>query len=529
MVAIALGLLQAKGRSRWRSRFDGASGEGKIALGCDLGGASGGAIRRCRDATSQCDLGGVSLSLSLGSDLFHRALPTTVPLPASMDIVENFTESHESVNLGGENDNCIRDAEVQLQQANIAKMVKKKDLDSIHKFGGIQGIAEALDTNLETGIILADVHSRCIACTLSTTQTSALGFLQFLPKSCNNYTILLLFACAVLSLGFGVKEEDLRTGWYEGVIIILAIIILVVIDSLHNQCRLKHSQRMSGKHKPFELQRMMVDVIRGGSLHKVIIGDVLIGDLVCLKRDYIVPANGLIIDGSLILDDDLESTIIEKNPFLFYGAKVINGEGRMLVASVGMNTRLGDLIEMVTHVPEKTTLPVQIDKVNKGTQIFGLSISILILVVLFLRFMLLREDIKSSHPDLKEKPKAIKEIMDAIEKIVMKPNGKISTLTTSLATLLVGVMEGIPFVITLAISYWNKKMKSEYSEQAFAQEPFACLTMSSVTSICIETTGWCMPNSVPVGREIRALKNAGFNITLVSEDNVSVLETIAHE
>ncbi|KAF3966777.1 hypothetical protein CMV_009149 [Castanea mollissima] len=401
------------------------------------------------------------------------------------DIVKNLTESPGSVNFDGKNDNCIRDAEVQLQQENIAKMVKEKDLDSIHMFGGIEGIAEALGTDLKKGII--HVRSRCIACTLSTTQTSALGFLQFLLKSCNNYTILLLFVCAVLSLGFGVKAEGLRTGWYEGVIIILAIIILVVIDSLRNQCRLKHSQRMSGMHKPF-------DVIRGGSFQKVI-----------------------------------ESTINEKNLFLFYGAKVINGEGRMLVASVGMNTRLGGLMKQVTPVPGKTPLPAQIDKVNKGTQIFGLSVSILILVVLFLRFMLLKEDSKSSLPDLKEKQKAIKEIMDAIEKIVMKPNGKISTLTTSLATLLVGVMEGIPFVITLAISYWNKKMMSEYSEQVFVQEPFACLTMSSVTSICIETADWCMPNSVPVGMEIEALKDAGFNIILVSQDNVSVLETIAHK
>ncbi|KAL4628142.1 hypothetical protein ACB092_05G215000 [Castanea dentata] len=467
------------------------------------------------------DKGSLAFRRSLSScTSYYSAFTSFDDDTREADIVENLTESPESVNLDVENDNRIKDAEVQLQQANIAKMVKEKDLDSINKFGGIEGIAEALGTDIYKGII--HERSRSIACTLSTTQNSALGFLQFLPKSCNNCTILLLFACAVLSLGFGVKEEGLRTGWYEGVIIILAIIILVVIDSLRNQCQLKHSQRMSGKHKPF-------DVIRGGSLQKVIGGNVLIGDLVRLERDYIVPADGLIIDGSLILDDDLESTINEKNPFLFYGAKVIDGEGCMLVASVGMNTRLGDLMKQVTHVPEKTPLPAQIDKVNKGTQIFGLSVSILILVVLFLRFMLLKEDSKSSLPDLKEKPKAIKEIMDAIEKIVMKPNGKISTLTTSLATLLVGVMEGIPFVITLAISYWNKKMMSEYSEQDFAQEPFACLTMSSVTSICIETADWCMPNSVPVGMEIGALKDAGFNIILVSQDNVSVLETIAHE
>ena len=65
--------------------------------------------------------------------------------------MEILTESPQSVNLNGENDNCIRDEKVQLQQAHIAELVKKK-LDSIHEFGGIQVIAEALGTNLETGM-----------------------------------------------------------------------------------------------------------------------------------------------------------------------------------------------------------------------------------------------------------------------------------------------------------------------------------------------------------------------------------------
>lgn len=47
-----------------------------------------------------------------------------------------------SVNLDGENDNCICD--VKLQQADIAKMVKENYLDLMQKFRGIPRIAEAL-------------------------------------------------------------------------------------------------------------------------------------------------------------------------------------------------------------------------------------------------------------------------------------------------------------------------------------------------------------------------------------------------
>ena len=145
-------------------------------------------------------------------------------------------------------------------------MVKEKDLISIHKFGRTQIIAMALGIDSEKGILGHDqvLLSQRIARILSAIQASALGFFQFLPKSCYNCTILLLFVSAVLSLGFGLKEEGLSTGWYEGVFIILAIIILVVVDTLC-EFRLDHSQLMSGKHKPLGRQRMMVDIfIRGG-------------------------------------------------------------------------------------------------------------------------------------------------------------------------------------------------------------------------------------------------------------------------
>ena len=67
---------------------------------------------------------------------------------------------------------CIGDAK--LQQANIALMVEE-DLDSMQKFGGIQEIAEALDTDLERGIpgLEQDLCSQRIANTLSPTQSPA--------------------------------------------------------------------------------------------------------------------------------------------------------------------------------------------------------------------------------------------------------------------------------------------------------------------------------------------------------------------
>ncbi|KAG2688584.1 hypothetical protein I3760_09G102700 [Carya illinoinensis] len=433
--------------------------------------------------------------------------------------------------LDGENGNRMsRDAK--LQQENISKMVKDKDMDSLQKFGGIQGIAEALGTSLENGIPgnEEDLRSRRITSTiLATTQTPARSFLQILLKSCNSYIIFLLFVSAVLSLGFGIKEEGNRTGWYEGFIILLAIVVLVVVPALRDFW-LKHSQTMTctGNQKALEMWEN-VDVFRGGCQQKLSIRNVLLGDIICLERDYLVPADGLFISsGFLKLNDGSEFIVDKKNPFLFYGAKVTEGTGRMLVTAVGMDTTWGHLMKQGTHAPKNTPLPAELDKVNSGIQITGLSISILILVVLFLRFKLKKQDVDSSLPDLKGKPISCEEIMNAIKRIVLKPNGKISTMTTSLVMSLVGLMEGIPFAITLAITYWNKKM---LSDKAVAQEPLACLTMASVTTICLDKSSWLPLSPMAVDmcctemlKEIEAGRNAGFNVIFVSEDNLSGLE-----
>ncbi|KAJ0016696.1 hypothetical protein Pint_09475 [Pistacia integerrima] len=74
------------------------------------------------------------------------------------------------------------------------------------------------------------------------------------------------------------------------------------------------------------------------------------------------------------------------------------------------------------------------------------------------------------------KPTSSYELMEAIKRIISRPSGKVSILTT-LLTLVVGIVEGVPFVITLAIFYWNKKA---LSYKAFAQKKFGLVKISSM-------------------------------------------------
>ncbi|KAF3451850.1 hypothetical protein FNV43_RR07946 [Rhamnella rubrinervis] len=319
------------------------------------------------------------------------------------------------------------------------------DLDGLWNFGGVQRIAEVLGTNLEEGNTIGpgDDHGspNAISMELAPSSTSTRGsFFGFLIKYCKSTNILLLFLGATLSIGFGIVEEGLKTGWLEGAIIMIAIIILVVAPSIRDVLR---DQKL---HKPLETQ---VEIIRDGN-----------------------------------------------------------------------NT---------TH--NQTSLLVQLEKVANRTQIAGLSISTLILVVLFLRFMLGKKHTGSDLPDIKKTMES-KKIMDIMEKIVMNLSGKISILTTPLTILLLGTQEPVTLVIILTIVYWRKKM---FPDKALdVPDLLACIKMASVNYMIIctdelQTDGLENSCCKEIKDAVTAYEEAGVKILLTSEDNVLDLEDTARK
>ncbi|CAL5408180.1 unnamed protein product [Camellia sinensis] len=370
----------------------------------------------------------------------------------------------------------------ELQNTEIARIVKAKDLNSLREFGGVQGFAEALDTDLENGLANDedDICCRRLTCPQSETKPPQEGFFHILWNVCNKYLIFLLLLCAVLSIVFGILEEGLHTGWHEGAFIICAIIVLVSVPMIREYW---YSWYQPRRKKLSKNREIAVHVFRGGSQHQISISNVVSGDIIWLKKGDQIPADGLFISGeSLKSDDELESTIDDQNPFMCYGAKVINGEGKMLVVSIGKDTVWGEMMSNVINA--SNPLQVQLDQLNSCIQIIGVLITIIILVVLFLRFEFNKGSAGSVIPDLKAKSAAIKEFIDAIYKIVKKPKGK-TNLLTSLTIILVGIAEGLPLMVTLALNYWNKKA---LSGKATTQDFLACITMGSVTTICTDKT-----------------------------------------
>lgn len=376
--------------------------------------------------------------------------------------------------------------------SQLARIVKQKDLLSLQQFGAVEEIAAFQNTDLEKGIHggAEDQHPPF-------KNWNTLGpvkdFIHFFFKACKSATIVLLLFCAALSLGFKLKEEGPENGWYDGVTILVAVFLFVTVSATLN---FWHARQL---HKQPNKKKTVIEVVRDGQPRRISSSEVVVGDIVCLKPGDLVPADGLLLSGCSLKVDEVLDSIIDHyhNPFLFSGAKVINGHGRMVVISLGSNTAMGEMMSWVTRDPydETTLLQARLDKLGSYTQNIGLLIAILILVALFMRYKLGKKDDETGYPELKGKITAIKELMKAFERIIVKPKGRIGVLTTALTISLVGMQEGLPFVITLFLSYWSKR---NICDKAIVKELSTCVTMGSVTTICTEITGGLTSNQVEV-------------------------------
>jgi Ca2+-transporting ATPase len=229
-------------------------------------------------------------------------------------------------------------SDIKLQLEKIANIVKGRNLQSLNQFGGVERVAVVLETDLKNGITgdIEDLSRSRTNAIYKTTVPAARNFLELLMKSGNRYTIFLLIVSAALSLGFGIKEEGPTTGWYEGVLIILAIIILVIVPAVRDFLG-ENSENLLGEQRQRRKREMEVAVLRAGKQLKVPALDLVIGDIVSLERGCPIPGDGLFVSGEYLkLDDSFPSIVNEQNPFLFYGAKVIEGQGNMMVTSMGL-------------------------------------------------------------------------------------------------------------------------------------------------------------------------------------------------
>ncbi|MCD7466371.1 putative calcium-transporting ATPase 13, plasma membrane-type [Datura stramonium] len=375
----------------------------------------------------------------------------------------------------------------------LAKLVREKDINSLLQFGGVRQVVEILESDQKEGIRLHENELKQRKETFGSNiyeKPPAKSFLSFIIEAFKDTTIIILLVCAVLSLGFGIKQHGPKEGWYDGGSIIVAVFLVLAVSSISNFKQSRQFLKLSDESKDIK-----VEVVRDGRRQEVSIFDIVVGDVVCLKIGDQTPADGLFLDGhSLQVDESSmtgESDHVQinetQNPFLACGTKVMDGYGHMLVTSVGMNNAWGQMMSTIltNDKNEQTPLQHRLNKLTKYIGNVGLLVAFLVLVTLMIRYF-------TGHT---ENDIGQKEFIGSKTKADDIMNSLVRIIAAAVTIIVVAIPEGLPLAVTLTLAYSMRRMMLDH---AMVRKLSACETMGSATTICTDKTGTLTLNQMQV-------------------------------
>ncbi|KAL6191793.1 hypothetical protein ACLB2K_038182 [Fragaria x ananassa] len=368
----------------------------------------------------------------------------------------------------------------------------------------VKGLGDLLKTSLEKGIPGSDddLLKRKNAYGSNTyPRKKPRSFWRFLWEACQDLTLIILMVAAVASLALGIKTEGIKEGWYDGGSIAFAVLLVIVVTAISD-----YKQSLQFQNLNEEKRNIQIEVIRGGRRVEVSIYDLVVGDVIPLNIGDQVPADGVLITGhSLSIDESSmtgESKIVRKDtkePFLMSGCKVADGNGVMLVTSVGINTEWGLLMASISEdTGEETPLQVRLNGVATFIGIVGLTVAFLVLIVLLVRYFTGHTLNANGTP----------QFVSGKTKFGKAIDGAIKIVTIAVTIVVVAVPEGLPLAVTLTLAYSMRKMMAD---KALVRRLSACETMGSATTICSDKTGTLTLNQMTVVESCACLRKVNSN------------------
>ncbi|XP_050231157.1 putative calcium-transporting ATPase 11, plasma membrane-type [Mercurialis annua] len=379
----------------------------------------------------------------------------------------------------------VRDAGFYVEPDHLASIVRTHDSKALKTHGGVEGLAREVSVSLTDGIVSSDVSIRKnIYGPNQYAEKPARSFWMFVWEALHDLTLIILIVCAVISIGVGIATEGWPNGMYDGIGIVLCIILVVMVTAISD-----FKQSLQFKVLDKEKKNVLVQVTREGSRQKISIYDLVVGDIVHLSIGDLVPADGVLISGhSLSIDESSLSgesepvdVNIKRRPFLLSGTKVQNGSGKMLVTAVGMRTEWGRLMVTLSETGEdETPLQVKLNGVATIIGKIGLVFAIMTFMVLMGRFLI----VKGRNHEMSKWSAA-----DAMQIL--------NFFSVAVTIIVVAVPEGLPLAVTLSLAFAMKKLMED---RALVRHLSACETMGSASCICTDKTGTLTTNHMVVNK-----------------------------
>lgn len=263
--------------------------------------------------------------------------------------------------------------------------------------------------------------------------------------------MILLVALAVQVVLFFLGQAE----WFEPAGILIAIMIANGVASVSESKQEGKASALKAEEEAKETAK----VIRDGKLEEIHVSEIVVGDIVYLQAGDKIPADGIVIEGELKVDQAAlngETEEADKIPcvdgasydvkdllnryYAYRGTVVCGGEGYMKIKVVGDNTLFGELALEVQEETRETPLQVKLGKLAKQISTFG-YIGAIAIVVGVMAKTLITGSIPSGIYEW------IRLIMDAI--------------TVAVTIIVCAVPEGLPMLTSILLSFQSMRMAKD--------------------------------------------------------------------
>lgn len=298
------------------------------------------------------------------------------------------------------------------------------------------------------------------------------GFIKLLIESLGDPIIKILLIALAIKVVFLFQDFD----WFETLGIVIAIFLASFISSIS-----EYGSEQAFKRLEQEAKKSLVRVIRNNNIEEIPIDDVVKNDIVLLSSGDKVPADGILIEGEIDVDESVlngETKENEKNTInninLLRGSIVVNKEGKMLVTQVGDKTVYGSLALEIQEKQPESPLKIRLRGLAKVISRIGyigaglVSFSYLFSVIVI-----------NNNFDLNK-------IINTVTNFKIMFEYIIYALTLSVTIIVVAVPEGLPMMITLVLS---SNMKRMLKNNVLVRKLVGIETAGSINLLLTDKTG----------------------------------------
>ncbi|KFG83033.1 putative Calcium transporting P-type ATPase [Metarhizium anisopliae] len=401
----------------------------------------------------------------------------------------------------------------------LAETIASKSIAELEALGGLNGLAQGLQTDLYAGLC-EDVSSSDagrpsleqgihglhqgrveIYGVNKIPPKKTKGILELMMLALSDKVLVLLCIVAGISLFIGVYQAlfqphlpgQPRIEWVDSLTIMAAVLIVVVTGAVNDYQKEKQFARLVKK-----TEDRVVEAIRSGKNTEISVFDILVGDILHVSAGSVIPADGVLVTGFSVRCDESsitgESDHITKtplntalsrldigevakdiDPFMISGSKVLKGMGTYLVTGVGVNSMYGRLKMDVTERTEATPLQKKLSDIADRIAVAGVTVSVLLFGVLGIEILV----------QLPGSDRSFVELVQMFLRVFM----------ISISIIVVAVPEGLPLAVTLALAIGVTRMLKDNN---LVRVLSACETMGNATVVCSDKTGTLTMNKMAV-------------------------------